>query len=243
MTELILSDITRMAGGHCIIGLEKHGQRFRSVRPMPARFPDAFAWPADFPHYRGDRLQFELSPVEVFRPHLEDRKSTGVRGENGKLKEEELAECLRRAEVAEKVPDLFGCSVQPGKTGASVHAPKAARSICGAEARKVRLKWEANALRSYVALASGDVLADLPVVDRSWHRFVEAVIEKMSGANRGQRLNRWLGALALDSHACFVRLGLTRPHPARFGRCQVMLDTLLPMPRQSWLNDALAKLE
>jgi len=243
MTELILSDITRMAGGHCIIGLEKYGERYRSIRPLPARHPEANAWPAAFPHRRGDRLHFELSTVEVFRPHLEDRKSTGVRGENGNVDEEELRECLRRAEVAETVKDLFGCPVQPGKTGASVHAPKAARSICGAQARKVRLKWEANALRAYIALASGDVLADLPVVDRSWRLFVETVIEKMGGASRGRRVNRWLGGLALDSLGCFVRLGLTRPHPPRWGRCQVMLDTLLPMPRQSWLNDALAKLE
>jgi hypothetical protein len=243
MTELILSEITRMAGGHCIIGLQRHGDACRSLRPLPARHPEVNAWPADFSYQRGDLLQLELSTLEVFRPHLEDRKSTGILGVSGQLKEEELLDCLRRAEVAASVKDLFGCAVQPGQTGASVHAPRAVRSICGAEARKVRLKWEAQALRAYVALASGEVLPDLPVVDRSWRRFVEAVIGKMSGDNRGQRLNRWLGGQAFDAVNCFVRLGLTRPHPPRWGRCQVMLDTLLPMPRQSLMKEALAQLE
>jgi hypothetical protein len=238
MTELILSDITRMAGGHCVIGLEAFGQRFRSVRPLP---PAGHAWPSDFAHHRGERLQFNLTPVVLTRPHVEDRQSSGVAGQNGQVSEADLMNCLKQAELAARVKDLFGCSVRPGKTGASVHAPKASRSICGVEPAKVRLKCEADQIRAYVAFPSGEVLADLPVVDRSWHRFVQAALRLMAGANRAQRLNRYLSDRLLDAGIVFVRLGLTRPHPPRWGRSQVMVDTLFPLPRKSWIDEFEAK--
>lgn len=231
MTELILSDITRMAGGYCVIGLEKKGEQFRSVRPLPSA---GNAWPASFAFNRGDCLQFSLSSVPLIRPHIEDRRSGAAPSHTGQLTEEELLDCLRRAEIAEKLDHLFGCSIRPGRTGASVSAPKAARSICGAEAQKIRLKWEANQLRAYVALRSAEVLPDLPVVDRSWHRFVESLLQTIEGANRVHRVNRFLAA---RMQGTFVRLGLTRPHPPRWGRCQVMVDTLFPIPRKSWLEE------
>ena len=235
--ELILSDITRMAGGFCVIGLAEERGAFRSVRPMP---PSGHAWPATFAHKRGDRLEFSLTPVETVRPHVEDFQSTGVLAVKDQLAEEELLDCLKRAEVASRVNDLFGCTVKPGRTGASVHAPKGRRSICGVEARRIRLKWEAGQLRAHVALAGGEILPDLPVVDRSWYRFIETVIDGMEGANRGQRLNRPLEERLQSIPGFFVRLGLTRPHPPRWGRCQVMLDTLFPLPRPSWVKELLA---
>jgi hypothetical protein len=234
MTELILSDITRMAGGHCVIGLEAIGDRFRSVRPGP---PSGHAWPADFAYQRGDKLQFDLTPAPLTKPHLEDRKSGGVAGQSGRITEEELLVCLRRAEVAASVKDLFACVVQPGKTGASVHAPKAGRSICGVEPAKVRVKCEGDQIRAYVAFPSGETLPDLPVVDRSWHRFVQTVLGRVTGANRAQRLSRYLGERLQDAPVTFVRLGLTRPHPPRWGRCFVMVDTLFPLPRKSWVEE------
>lgn len=239
-TELILSDITRMAGGYCVIGLEAHGAGYRSVRPLP---PAAHAWPASFAHNRGDRLQFNLAPAEQVRPHIEDWQSAGVLAKSGSISEDELLACLRRAEVATRAGELFGCPLKPGRTGASVHAPKARRSICGAEVSRIRLKWEANQLRAHAALASGDVLADLPLVDRSWHRFVETVMRGMTGANRGQRLNRVLEERLQGTQGLFARFGLTRPYPPRWGRCQVMLDTLFPLPRPSWVKEFLAALE
>jgi len=235
-TELILSEITRMAGGHCVIGLVKDGARYLSLRPIP---PAGHAWPASFSHHRGDRLLFDLAPREVVRPHVEDRQSTGVAGEAGKISEDELLVCLQQAEVATRVKELFGCDIRPGRVGASVHAPKAHRSICGAPAGRVRLKWEAKQLRAHVALASGEILADLPVVDRSWHRFAETLLQEMDGANRLQRLNRYLDVRLLNAGELFVRVGLTRPHPPRFGRCQLMIDTLFPLPRKSWVGELL----
>jgi hypothetical protein len=240
MTELILSDITRMGRGYCVIGLQPQGLGYRSVRPLP---PASFSWPVSFAYHRGDRLQFNLVPADQVRPHVEDQQSAGVLAQVGRISEEELLACLRRAEVAARVSQLFGCPVTPGKTGASIHAPKARRSICGAEAARIRLKWEASQLRAHVALASGDVLPDLPVVDRSWHTFLETVAQRMSGANRGQRLNRVLEARLQSVSSFFVRLGLTRPKPPRWGRCQVMLDTLFPLPRKSWVDETLVAVE
>ncbi|MGH9815916.1 MAG: hypothetical protein ACRD6I_07555 [Candidatus Acidiferrales bacterium] len=234
MTELILSDITRMAGGYCVIGLEPQGDGFRSVRPMP---PSGHAWPQSFAYRRGDKLQFNFTAVEVTRPHVEDRLTGGVIGQAGRLSGEELLACMVQAEIAPRVSELFGCAVRPGKTGASIHAPKGRRSICGARAGRVRLKWEATQLRARVALASGDLLPDLPVVDRSWHRYVETLLGKMEGANRLQRLNRYLGERLQSMPELFVRIGLTRPHPPRWGRCQLMVDTLFPLPRKSWMGE------
>jgi hypothetical protein len=239
-TELIVSDITRMGRGFCIIGIEPFYQGYRSVRPLP---PASFSWPVSFASHRGDRLQFNLAPAEKIRPHVEDLQSAGVLAHVGRASEEDLLACLRRAEMAARVSQLFGCPLKPGRTGASVHAPKARRSICGAEASRIRLKWEASQLRAHVALASGDVLPDLPVVDRSWHNFLEEVVREMAGANRGQRLNRALDARLQSVTSFFVRLGLTRPHPPRFGRCQVMVDTLFPLPRKSWVGELLAAVE
>ena len=45
MRDLILSDITVMGPGYCVIGLERVAQdAFRSVRPLP---PRSYAWPSD----------------------------------------------------------------------------------------------------------------------------------------------------------------------------------------------------
>lgn len=234
MTELILSDITRMAGGHCIIGLEKSNQGFKSVRPLP---PTGNAWPASFAHHRGDLLKFDLSPVPVNRPHIEDQQSTGVLECADKISEEELLARLRQAEVARSLEELYGCRVTPGKHGAHLHAPRARRSICGAEARRVRLLCEASDVRASIGFAWDESLLDLPVVDRSWFTFLKEVQNKMGGASRLQRLNAYLEKRLREYEGFFVRIGLTRPHPPVFGRCQLMLDTLLPVPRKSWVDE------
>lgn len=240
MTELILSDITRMAGGHCIIGLQKAGQRYQSIRPLP---PSGNAWPSDFPHHRGAVLMFELSRIQAVRPHVEDHKSTGVLGSTREVSETELLNCLHQAEVANSVVDLFGGPIRPGaRHGAHLHAPKGMRSICGAQASHIRLKCEASDVRASIAFAWGESLADLPLVDRSWCTFLKAIQHRMTGAHRQRRLNLYLEKKLSDYTQFFVRLGLTRPYPPKFGRCQVMLDTILPMPRKSWVDEYLRDL-
>ena len=241
MTELILSEITRMKPGVCIICIEPADEGFRSVRPGP---PFGHAWPLRFPHHRGDKLQFELSVAGRIPPHIEDHWSTGVRGQTGRVSEAELLACMQNAEVAGSVKDLFGCRVSLKRRGAFVLAKFARRSICGVEAPRIRLNWEAKEIRASIVLPSGETLPDLPVVDHSWHSFAEAALAQMEGANKTQRLNRFLtqrfqrGILKGEKH--FLRVGLTRPTP---NVCWLMVDTLFPLPRKSWLAELRGELQ
>ncbi len=50
------------------------------------------------------------------------------------------------------------------------------RSICGTETKNLRLEPCANELRATLALSSGEVLRDLPVVDRDWRDFIDAAL-------------------------------------------------------------------
>jgi hypothetical protein len=235
LTELILSEITRMDPGFCVIGIKPDAQGFRSVRSGP---PYGHAWADSFPYKRGDKLQFSLSNIPVLRPHVEDRQSSGVLAKLGELTESELLAYLRRAEFGSCLRELFGCQVRIKRRGAFVIGKLALRSICGAEPQNVRLKWEAGSLRAAVALPSGESLPDLPVVDRSWLAFAEAVMAEIKGANTAQRLNRHLAQrlqlAALDGKSHFLRIGLARPRP---NACWLMVDTLFPFPRKSWLNE------
>lgn len=191
MTELILSDVTRMAGGYCIIGLLKDGHRYKSVRPLPRT---RNAWPPTFSFKRGDLLKFDLTAIPVVRPHVEDFRSSGIPSCEDRISEEELLACFRHAEVANSVTEMFGCKVTPGgRHGAHVRARAASRSICGAEAQRLRLNCVGRDVRAWVGFPWGESLLDLPLVDRSWFDFLREVQKNMGGANRLQRLNRYLG--------------------------------------------------
>ena len=240
MTELILSDITRMGPGHCIIGLERVGSAYRSVRPLP-RFGNA--WPKAFAHKRGERLQFSLSLGSlVQRPHVEDRPSTGAMTTVGAESEEVLVACLRQAELAETVKDLFGCNVHESPRGGAavwIQPAEAIRSICGASFENVRFRIVGDRLRAALALPSGEALRSLPVVDREWNEFAEEVLRQTQGANQLQRverfLNRTMQEKLLHSPVLFARIGLTRPDAD--GHCWLMLDSLFPEPQEEWLSD------
>lgn len=232
MTELIISDITRMGSGLCVLGVQADGAGFRSVRPLP---PGGYAWPLDFPHRRGDRVLCSLSTGLGVPPHVEDCPSRGLVPASDRLQEQELIDSLRRAEVAGALRDLFQTRVTVQRRGAFIWPTRAVRSICGVNPARVRLKMEASEIRAAVALPSGESLPDLPVVDRSWHSFGEQALAEMSGANRPQRLNRFLAELfaQLAPERLFVRIGVTRP---KARRCWLMVDSLFPIPRKSWLE-------
>jgi len=236
MTELILSEITRMGPGHCIIGIEKAAERCRSLRPLPRW---GHAWPKTFPPQRGDRLQFCLSEVFPTKPHLEDRPSTGVRGNPGRVPEEELVRCLRQAEVADRLKDLFGCPVTPRRRGHNVctEPGQGNRSICGCDFLNLSLQLLGTEVRGKLVLPSGETLHDLPLVDRDWNEFIEVARTEIRGANQVQRLNRFLTSRVPDILASdpkrFVRIGLSRPFD---GGCWLMLDSLFPLPQRAWLE-------
>ncbi len=236
MTKLLISEITIMRPGFCVIGLEHRGESFRSIRPLPRR---GAAW-RQFPYRRGEILQFELLELPGARPHVEDRASNGVQAQTGQVGEEDVVKYLRRAEVAENQEGLFGCRVRAHpKSGHHYARPReASRSVCGCRPQSVRLEMVGRVLRSSLVFPSGEALRDLPVVDRDWRDFVSGATESGRGANRYQRLQKFFNLQfpqkLMECPHHFARLGLTRPLR---GRCWLMLDTLFPLPQSDWLRE------
>jgi hypothetical protein len=236
MTKLLITEITRMGPAFCVIGLQREKDKIRSVRPVSAT---ANSW-LHFPYHRGDVLQCDLAPFSGAKPHIEDRVSTRAFQKESAVPEPEVVTHLRKAEIANSLPELFGCALHENKTGSGLFAMplEAKRSICGTMTQNLRLDLCANELRVTLALSSGEVLRDLPVVDRDWRDFIDAALADSRGANRVARLERFLSSqfhykiLSCPHH--FIRLGLTRPY---HDLCWLMLDTLYPLPKQDWLEE------
>ncbi|HKM90976.1 MAG TPA: hypothetical protein VJX29_10185 [Candidatus Acidoferrales bacterium] len=238
MRELILSEITRMAQGYCIIGLEPQGNAFRSVRPMPQR---SHAWGHPWPHSRGDRLRFRLASLPSVRPHVEDFQAAGAPACTGRVAEGELLRCLRAAETGRKTEELFGSALQTNPQGggaAWVNAREATRSICGCEFRFVRFHWKLDRWRAELQLTSGESLKSLPIVDRDWNDFLDEAAKLGGSQNPQERVRSFLNgpvaaAIWKDENR-FARLGLARPNPQ--GVCWLMLDSLFPLQKREWLS-------
>ena len=123
-------------------------------------------------------------------------------------------------------------------SGLYVIPAEAKRSICGCTTQNLRLELCGNELRVTLVLTSGEVLRDLPVVDRDWRDFVDAALATGRGANRAARLERFLNSQfhhkIMSCRYHFIRLGLTRPFHEL---CWLMLDTLFPLPKADWLEE------
>jgi len=235
MTRLLITEITRMGPAFCVIGLERQKDKIRSVRPVSAT---ANSW-LHFPYHRGDVLQCVLAPFSGSKPHIEDRVSTSGFEKECTVPEREVVAYLHKAEIACSLPELFGCVLHENKNGGLfAKPPEAKRSVCGTVTKNLRLELYANELRATLALSSGEILRDLPVVDRDWRNFIEAALSIGRGANRLARLERFLNSQFHSKvQSCpyhFIRLGLTRPY---HDLCWLMLDTLIPLPRQDWLEE------
>jgi hypothetical protein len=236
MSKLLITEITRMGPVFCIIGLQHENEKIQSIRPVPS-FSNG--WP-HFPHHRGDILECALTPFPGNKPHVEDRVSTRGFKKISAVPEAETVVYLRKSELAQSLPDLFGCPIHENKKGSGLYANprEAQRSICGCETQNLRLELCANELRATLALPSGELLRDLAVVDRDWRDFVDAALAEGRGANRTARLERFLNShfhykiMSCPHH--FIRLGLTRPF---HDLCWLMLDTLFPLPRREWLEE------
>ncbi len=236
MTKLLITEITRMGPAFCVIGLQREKDKIRSVLPVSAT---ANSW-MHFPYHRGDVLQCDLAPFSGSKPHIEDRVSTRGFQKESTVSEPEVVTYLRKAEIAGSLPELFGCVLHENESGSGLFAkpPEAKRSVCGTQTQNLRLELYANELRATLALSSGEVLRDLPVVDRDWRDFIEAALATRRGANRLARLERFLNSqfhykvLSCPHH--FIRLGLTRPY---HDVCWLMLDTLIPLPKHEWLEE------
>ena len=238
MTRLLISEITLMAPGFCVIGVERQGETFRSIRPLP---PHGNAW-MHFPHKRGDVLEFNLQVTILARPHVEDRKSSGVPARRAEVSETELVGYLRRAEVASDPDGLFGCGMRPSAQGGNsvwAHPSEAQRSICGLSFDKLRFRLFPESIRVALSCSSGESLRSLPLVDRDWREFLRQASERLTGANRGQRMEKFLNGALLDrilvSPDHFARIGITRVDEN--GCCWLMLDSLFPGPTKEWLEE------
>jgi hypothetical protein len=233
MTKLLITEITRMGPAFCVIGLQRERDKIRSVRPVTAT---ANSW-LHFPYHRGDVLQCDLAPFSGSKPHIEDRVSTRGFQKESAVPEPDVVTYLRKAETAGSLPELFGCVLRENKSGSRLFAKpvEAKRSVCGTVPQNLRLELCANELRATLILSSGEVLRDLPVVDRDWRDFIEAALAIPRGANRLERfLNSQFHHRVLSCPHHFVRLGLTRPYHEV---CWLMLDTLIPLPKHDWLEE------
>lgn len=243
MPELILSDITIMGRGYCVIGLEQlTSDAFRSVRPMP---PWGFAWREPFTCRRGDVVTFQAVPTVVRKPHLEDQNSQGLSVGRQKLGEAELVECLQKAEMAPDLEGLFLCRVQVGEKGGGavwVNPAEAQRSVCGCAYENLRFRLfhgeQGFTLRAEIVLDSGERVSSIPVVDREWRRFAEQLVGRIRRTDplplAERFLNRTVGVKMLAQPGCLTRIGLPRPREDE--RCWLMLDSLFPQPDPAWLE-------
>ena len=235
MRELLISEITRMGQGFCVIGLERHTNGFSSVRPVPW---GGGPW-IQFPYDRADRVTFDFDPLPVTSPHFEDRRAAHPR-KLGAVTEVELVQCLKQAEVAASVTGLFGCCPYPGGSGVYVNPDDARQSICGCEINAINFRFYTDMrIRVALALNSGDTLQDLPLVDRDWNEFAN-VLKDQIGERPGvpARLqdcfNSFIEKQITTSLIRFARIGLSRQFCGR--RCWLMLDSLFPLPRNEWLT-------
>jgi len=241
--ELILSDITVMGLGYCVIGLERTAQGvFRSVRPMPHR---SYAWPTTFPYTRGNKVRFMPAATLASPPHLEDQNTHGLAPAGEGVSELDLVVMLQGAEVSANLEGLFGCELRTDTQGGNAWADpgSATRSICGCDFRNIRFRvfgerGELN-LRAKLVLPSGETLNSLPVVDRDWRRFFNDLVQGRSESRTTSDPETFLNASIrreiMRAPYGFARIGLARAKPKE-GKCWLMLDSLFPQPNPAWLG-------
>ncbi|MGH9430819.1 MAG: hypothetical protein ACRD3T_04695 [Terriglobia bacterium] len=243
MPEIVISDITLMWPGYCIIGLEPDDQgSFRSVRPMPWR---RYAWLDPFTFNRGDWVRCPLAPASPRAPHFEDRQSGRLQQTGRALNEVDLIRRLETAEVASSLEGLFGCPVESDKPKGNfwIDPSKGSRAICGCPYNNIRFRVfqdpKGVRLRAELVLPSDERLWTLPVVDREWNRFLMQVVKHFAedqitfGSRTVRFLNDQVSRKLRQSPNRFARIGLAR---AKEGKCWLMLDSLFPQPTADWLD-------
>ncbi len=243
MAELIVSDITIMRDGYCVIGLESVApEGYRSVRPMP---PWGFAWRDPFPYHRCSCVHFRPRPTRPVAPHVEDTASYGLSKTPNTLDEAQLIACLQKAETAAHLADLFACPVQASDRGGRalwVNPAEAKRSICGCTYNNLRFRLLPEpggfVMRAELVLSSNERISSIPIVDREWRRFAECLVQRIQRANPLPLAERFLNWSARSKMLAipgqFARIGLPRPRQDQ--QCWLMLDSLFPQPDKAWLE-------
>ena len=229
-----------MRRGCCVIGLELNKDRFRSLRPIPHH---STAWDK-FQYGRADKVAFDLSAMRVTPPHIEDRLAASEK-KVGSLTEAELVSCLKQAEMATSIKELFCCDVHSSPRGGAavyVDPEDGKRSICGCKVESVRfsLRFFPPKIRAALALTSGESLQSLPVVDVEWLGFaVDLASQVKDKPSFRPQLQSFFDSFVRDeimsSPIRFARIGLARPD--KDGFCWLMLDSLFPLPKKAWLKE------
>ncbi len=243
MRQLILSDITEMGSGLCVVGIERVGKNsFHSVRPIP---PTGYAWRPTFHCKRGSFVQFEPAVTSAAPPHIEDQKTHGLTPGGESLEEDELVDLLQHAETSETSEGLFGCGLYSDQLGGNAWVPpeSASRSICGCCYTNMRFRvyMDPNQVKlvAMLALSSGEVLHSLPMVDWAWRQFLVELVKsfpKRPARNELDAfLNRSIRVRVMEGSTHFARIGLPRPNKDK-DKCWLMLDSLFPQPDISWLG-------
>jgi hypothetical protein len=243
MTDLIISDITLMRPGYCVIGLEQiAANSFRSIRPLP---PGRHAWPDQFIFRRGDRVRARLGPPARPRtPHMEDRQSTALVGAGNAVSQEVLVDSLRRAEVSDGLDGLYECELHSNTPNGNrwVINGQGRRSICGCKPESIRFSVYSHVgskLKATISLTSNERLNYLPVVDREWDLFYQEIVALCNDSDNESEPTDILNQIAhdnvLNSDITFARIGLA---DAQVGddKCWLMLDSLFPQPQKAWLD-------
>lgn len=243
MRELILSDITEMGLGLCVVGIERIGKNsFRSVRPIP---PTGYAWPLPFHCKRGSFVRFEPAATSAIPPHIEDQNTHGLTPRGESLVEDELVDLLQHAETSENSEGFFECELRTDKPGGNAWVPpdSARRSICGCWHTNMRFRVFVDPGRVKLvvrlALTSGEVLHSLPIVDWAWRQFLGELISRLSKPPARNELealfNGSIRARVMGSPTRWVRIGLPRPKQNE-NKCWLMLDSFFPQPDVAWLG-------
>jgi hypothetical protein len=233
-----------MGAGYCVIGLEQTSpDSFCSTRPLP---PKAFAWREPFPFKRGDSIYYEPVPTVAKRPHIEDQQCNGLQPTDRSLGEAELVECLRKAEFSSTLEYLFECQPQSSSGGGRavwVNPQEARRSICGCEYDNIRFRLfperDGFNLRAKLALASGERLDSIPIVDREWCRFAGSLVQRVKRSDPLPLAERFMNRSVANKLCAtlkrFARIGLPRPRGDQ--QCWLMQDSLFPQPNSFWLDE------
>ncbi len=240
MTELLISEITLMGRGLCVIGLGRDKDRFYSLRPIPR---NSYAW-SKFQYARADKVAFDLSSMPLAPPHIEDRLAANDK-KLGSVTEAELVKCLKHAEVAASIKGLFGCDVHSSPRGGEavyVDPEDGKRSICGCEVESISFSFRfyPPKIRAALALKSGESLESLPVVDAEWVKFATLLASQIAAqpnfrSQLGGFFDSFVREQIASSEIRFARIGLARPD--KDGLCWLMLDSLFPLPKNAWLEE------
>lgn len=243
MRELILTDVTEMGSGQCVVGIERMGNVFQSVRPLP---PAGYAWPLAEHCRRGCFVQFEPAPTPARPPHIEDQGTHGLVLGTESLAEDELVDLLQHAETSETAEGLFGCGLAIDQLGGNAWVPpqSATRSICGCAYTNMRFRVFIDSdrirLMAMLVIPSGEVLHSLPIVDWEWRQWLVELVKRSPKKPTRPELdaffNRSIRPRMIESPAHFVRIGLPRPRLDE-SKCWLMLDTLFPQPDPAWLDE------